>query len=205
MSQRTPVGLQIKALRTGNNMTLKQLSEQTGLSIGFLSQVERGMSSIAVDSLEKIAGVLEVPLATFFSGSPSENSDPVMHSFELQGVPVSDQIFQYALARDEKSFSILPRIFALMPFANFDVEELEMYSHTGEEFIYVLEGIVTLVVNSRQHTLYPGDSILIHSSEPHNWMNSTNKVARLLCINTPNPFLHPEPGHIMPQKRNEKD
>ena len=77
MSQRTPVGLQIKALRTGNNMTLKQLSEQTGLSIGFLSQVERGMSSIAVDSLEKIAGVLEVPLDTFFSGSTSVESNPV--------------------------------------------------------------------------------------------------------------------------------
>lgn len=198
MANNTPIGLQIKALRTGNNMTLKQLSEQTELSIGFLSQLERGMSSVAIDSLEKIAKALDVPLTSFFNESPRKNQDPVVHNFELQATPVSEQIFQYILSNDEMGFGLLPRIFTLMPFANFDADDLEMYSHDGEEFIYVLEGIVTLFVGTRQYTLYPGDSVQIHSTEPHNWMNSTNKVAKLLSINTPNPFCHPEPGHILP-------
>lgn len=198
MTHRTPIGLQIKALRTGNNMTLKNLSEQTDLSIGFLSQLERGMSSVAIDSLEKIAKALDVPLTSFFNEVPSKNHEPVVHSFELQATQVSEQIFQYILSKDELSFGLLPRIFSLMPFANFEADDLEMYSHGGEEFIYVLEGIVTLFMGNRQHTLYPGDSVQIHSTEPHNWMNSTNKVAKLLAINTPNPFQHPEPGHILP-------
>lgn len=46
-------------------MTLKQLSEKTNLSTGFLSQMERGMSSIAIDTLENIAGVLGVSLTSF--------------------------------------------------------------------------------------------------------------------------------------------
>lgn len=198
MANNTPIGLQIKTLRTGNNMTLKQLSEQTDLSIGFLSQLERGMSSVAIDSLEKIASALDVPLTSFFNEAPRKNQDPVVHNFELQATPVSEQIFQYILSNDEMGFNLLPRIFTLMPFANFDADDLEMYSHDGEEFIYILEGIVTLFIGTRQYTLYPGDSVQIHSTEPHNWMNSTNKVARLLSINTPNPFRHPEPGHILP-------
>ena len=70
MAASTPIGLQIKTIRTRNNMTLKQLSEQTDLSIGFLSQLERGMSSVAIDSLEKIAEALDVPLTSFFNEVP---------------------------------------------------------------------------------------------------------------------------------------
>ena len=198
MDENNTIGFKIKTLRTGQNLTLKQLSEQTELSIGFLSQLERGMSSVAIDSLEKIAKALDVPLTSFFSHSAAKDHDPIVHSFELQATPVSEQILQYTLSKDELNFEILPRIFTLMPFANFDADELEMYSHTGEEFIYVLEGIVTLFIGTRQYTLYPGDSTQINSTEPHNWMNSTNKIAKLLSINTPNPFRNLEPGHIMP-------
>ena len=64
MDTNTIIGLRIKALRTEKKYTLKYLSEQTGLSIGFLSQFERGLTSIAIDSLEKIAQVLEVELSS---------------------------------------------------------------------------------------------------------------------------------------------
>ena len=66
MNQNASIGEKIKALRTSQNLTLKQLSEKTNLSTGFLSQMERGMSSIAIDTLEKIAGVLGVSCPAFF-------------------------------------------------------------------------------------------------------------------------------------------
>ncbi|MBS5129832.1 MAG: cupin domain-containing protein, partial [Lachnospiraceae bacterium] len=59
-------------------------------------------------------------------------------------------------------------------------------------------GIVTIHVDGRQYILYPGDCIQIHSNEEHNWRNCTNRTARLLSVNVPNPFRHPEEGHIMP-------
>lgn len=199
MSQNIPIGEKIKMLRTAKNLTLKQLGEMTGLSTGFLSQMERGMSSIAIDTLEKIAGVLNVSLSSFFEDEASDgNADPVVHSFAHHNAQVSPQIIQSVLSHDVMSFEMLPRLFHLMPMANADEEALEMYSHSGEEFIYILEGIVTLQIDMRQYTLYPGDSIQIHSNEEHNWMNCTNKPAKLLTINVPNPFRHPEEGHIMP-------
>ncbi len=199
MNQNASIGEKIKALRTSQNMTLKQLSEKTNLSTGFLSQMERGMSSIAIDTLENIAGVLGVSLTSFFDEEPVKDiSDPVVHSFALPAVQVGPQIIQHILSHDVSSFDFLPRIFTLLPLANTAEENLEMYTHNGEEFIYILEGIATIQVGSSQYTLYPGDSIQIHSNESHNWMNHTNKVVRLLAVNVPNPFRHAESGHIMP-------
>lgn len=188
MSINIPIGSQIKTLRLKNNMTLKQLSEQTDLSTGFLSQLERGLSSVAIDSLDKIANALGVPLASFFNDDIVENQNSIVHSFEAQAIPVSEQIVQYILSNDKKHFNMLPRIYMLMPNSCANDNKLEMYSHTGEEFIYILEGVVTFFLAKQQNTLYPGDSIHIHSKEPHNWTNRTNLVAKLLCINTPNPF-----------------
>lgn len=55
MNTSTAIGAKVKSLRIGKEMTIKQLSEACGLSVGFLSQFERGISSIAIDSLETIA------------------------------------------------------------------------------------------------------------------------------------------------------
>ena len=166
MNQNASIGEKIKALRTSQNMTLKQLSEKTNLSTGFLSQMERGMSSIAIDTLENIAGVLGVSLTSFFDEEPVKDiSDPVVHSFALPAVQVGPQIIQHILSHDVSSFDFLPRIFTLLPLANTAEENLEMYTHNGEEFIYILEGIATIQVGSSQYTLYPGDSIQIHSNK----------------------------------------
>lgn len=187
MSQNTPIGEKIKSLRTSKNLTLKQLSEMTGLSTGFLSQMERGMSSIAIDTLEKIAEVLNVSLSGFFEGTDTFG-DPIVHSFDQKNTQISPEIIQSVLSHDIMAFDILPMLFHLMPFANANEETLEMYTHNGEEFIYVLEGIVTVFLGDNRYTLYPGDSVLIHSNERHNWMNCTNKAAKLLTVNVPNPF-----------------
>jgi Uncharacterized conserved protein, contains double-stranded beta-helix domain len=169
-------------------MTLKQMAEATGLSVGFLSQLERGMSSIAIDSLQTIAGVLGVPLRSFFDNEGAQTLDPVIHSFEMPTTEISSQIIQYVLSKSPEDFDFLPRIFQLMPFANSDEDKLEMYSHSGEEFIFVLEGVITMYIEDRQYTMYPGDSTQIQSNLSHNWMNRTNKVARILTVNTPNPL-----------------
>lgn len=191
MNRNVTIGANIKALRTAKKMTLKQLSEQSGLSIGFLSQLERDISTIAIDSLAKLADILGVELSSFFTTSPSPDRDQaVVHSFELRCDQVTPQIIQYILSHDVDDFESLPRLFHLMPFANTDLDKLDMYQHEGEEFIYVLEGILTVYVDNKEYVLNPGDSIQVHSNLPHNWMNPTNQIVKILTINTPNPFIH---------------
>ena len=186
MDHNQTIGARIKALRTEKHYTLKTLSDMTGLSVGFLSQTERGISTIAVDSLAKVAACLDAPLSTFFADQVQDTSDPVVHGFSAHRTMVGPQIIESVLSQNMMDFDFLPKYFQLMPFSDSDIPE--RYSHSGEEFIYVLTGIVTLWLEDRRHTLYPGDSIQIHSNQPHNWANYTNKAAELLSINYPNPF-----------------
>lgn len=194
MDYNTSIGARIKDLRTEQKLTLKQLSELSGLSAGFLSQLERGLSTIAIDSLSTLAEILNVSLSSFFQGNEETVTDPVVHSFNRPFNQVNPQIIQYILSHQAASFHVLPRIFQLLPMANAEMDKLEIYCHEGEEFIYVLEGIVTVLLADSQYTLYPGDSIQILSNVPHNWINYTNQTAKILTVNYPNPFLGSEDG-----------
>ena len=85
-----------------------------------------------------------------------------------------------------------------MPFSDTTSLTPELYTHMGDEFIYVISGIVTVWLDNRCYTLYPGDSMQIHSDQPHNWINNTNKVAELLSVNFPNPFKTGEQPTCVP-------
>lgn len=190
MDHNITIGAKVKAFRTAKKYTLKQLSEESGLSIGFLSQLERGLSSIAIDSLSKLADILGVSLSAFFDSAAEQEKSPVVRSFEPRCTQISPQIIQYLLTGNARDFHLLPRIFHMMPFANTSQDKLEMNQHEGEEFLYVLEGILTVYLDGSEYCLNPGDSIQIHSQVPHNWVNHTNRVVKILTINSPNPFLH---------------
>ena len=188
MNVNTAIGAKVKRRRTDKKMTLKQLGEQTGLSVGFLSQFERGLSSIALDSLEKIAKVLETPLSELFEEhNPSLYTDPVVHGIDLRFDGISDHIFQSSLRAPGQEFQMLPRLFTLLPLSGEETAP-EMYSHEGEEFVYVLEGVVTFFLEGKEYTLYAGDSIHIQSKKEHNWMNRTSRIAKILTVNMPNPL-----------------
>jgi len=188
MNQNAMIGAHIRSLRLAKKLTLKQLSDESGLSVGFLSQLERGMSSIAIDTLSSLARVLGTDLSSFFNVVHGPSPEPVTHGFDLKATPVSPQIIQYVLSNDPAGYALLPRLFLLMPQEEMEEEQIEMYAHEGEEFSYVLEGIITVYLDGARHTLYPGDSIQIRSNLPHNWVNLTNKTAKLLSVNIPNPL-----------------
>lgn len=180
------IGGKIKELRVSKNLTLKELSEKVQLSIGFLSQLERGLTNVAVDSLEKIAEALEVDLSYFFS-IPKSNNKSILRSYEQEIFQVvNSQFINYHLTNDLENKVMVPRLVQILP-SNTE-EDVTNYNHEGEEFVYVLEGILTLYLDNEKYELYPGDSIHINSTTPHNWANYTNKLVKLLAVNTPNHF-----------------
>lgn len=187
MDTNAVIGLRIKHLRNEKKYTLKYVSENTGLSIGFLSQLERGMTSIAIDSLDKIARLLGVELSSFFHMDSPAKGAHIMRRYEHKANVVNPEIIEYSLTHNIEEFDLLPRLVEVMP-AHQDESELELYTHDGEEFIYILEGILTLQIEEEAFLLYPGDSAHVHSNAKHNWKNETNQVVRFLTVHTPNPF-----------------
>lgn len=178
------IGMKIKQLRTEKEITLKELSMKSDLSIGFLSQLERGLTTIAVDSLEKLAEILGVHLTCFFD-YPRKEKGKVLRSYEQEILDIDEGGFiKYSLSSDLENKQLLPRLIEILPQKK--EEEIISYAHDGEEFVYVLEGILTVYIDGEMHEVYPGDSVHMDSNLTHNWANYTNKKVKLLAVNTPN-------------------
>lgn len=183
------IGQKIKIMRKAKNLTLKQLSEMTDLSSGFLSQFERGMTNIAIDSLNRIAVALGVPLDSLLKMQQLETDGiPAIRSYEREASQISPQIIQYMLNVHPENFSFLPRIFRLLPLPQ--KQTIELYSHEGQEFIYVLEGAVTLYIEDNATILYSGDSVHFDSGSRHNWANLSPLPAVILTVSSPNPLMN---------------
>jgi transcriptional regulator with XRE-family HTH domain len=178
------VGMKVKKLRTEKGITLKELSEESELSIGFLSQLERGLTTIAVDSLENLADILEVHLSYFFD-YPHKRKEIVLRSYEQEIMDVEEGGFiKYSLSTNLEDKQLVPRLVEILP--QKQEEEIVSYKHQGEEFAYVLEGILTVYIDGERHEVYPGDSLHMNSNITHNWANYTNKKVKVLSVNTPN-------------------
>lgn len=180
------IGERAKQLRLEKEITLKGLSEKTKLSVGYLSQFERGINTIAIDALAKIADVLEVDLTYFFPDNKKKTAIVLKkHERELLDV-IGENYIVTGLSSQSDSFQCYPRLIEILP--SMKKENLQVYAHEGEEFIYVLEGILTLYHEDQVYHLYPGDTAHYASSSQHNWANDTNMTVKVLCVSTPNPF-----------------
>ncbi|WP_027415135.1 helix-turn-helix domain-containing protein [Aneurinibacillus terranovensis] len=170
----------IKDLRKKNDMTLKDLSEKTGLSVSFLSQVERGSTSLAITSLKKIADAFKVPITEFFDNESNQNFIVKKESqkpFKIEGSSA-----EYTrLAGNFSSRALEPIIVSVSP----GLVEDNVFSHPGEEFYYVLEGAVIFNVDGKEYLVKAGDSLHFPSQLPHYWSNPLNQNSKILCVLTP--------------------
>ncbi|MBI0579486.1 helix-turn-helix transcriptional regulator [Neobacillus cucumis] len=170
----------IKQLRLEHDLTLKDLSEKTDLSVSFLSQIERGTSSLAITSLKKIADAFGVKMAYFFE-EPFNVNYAVKKSdqkpFKIQG-SASTYI---RLGGDFSERKIEPLIVKMQPFQ----KDTEFVQHPGEEFYYVLEGALILSIDGEEYFLREGESIHFPSTLPHMWENPLDKEVVLFSVVTP--------------------
>jgi transcriptional regulator with XRE-family HTH domain len=177
------IGEKINEIRTSRGMTLKDLGEKSNLSVSFLSQAERGLTSITINSLKKISAALNVDMNLFFN--PPKNPTPmVMRSYNQEVIRIDEsKLIYFNLGSDIPDRQLDPVIVTILP--EQCPEEVILGDHPGEEFVYVLEGICTILLGDKQYELYPGDSIHISSTTPHNWANFTNKLVKVLAVSTP--------------------
>lgn len=174
------INAKIKELRLARDLTLQGLADRCGLSVGFLSQVERGNSSLTITSLQRIAEGLDVPITMFFETTTNTNftvKASEQRPFSIEG---SDVVYT-RLAGNFPGRTFEPMIVELP--ANHRIENV--YSHPGEEFYHVLEGTVCMNVAGTDYLLREGDSIHFPSTVEHYWENPSGARTRLLCV------LHP--------------
>jgi len=167
-----PLGKKIRDLRQSRNMTLKDLSEETGFSISFISQLERGKSNATLESLKKISIALKISPSYFF-----EEHIPTDNSVEIERL-TKHNITYTSLSSSIPNPAFEPLLVHLKPGQN----EGNAFSHNGQEFLYVLSGELTVLVDNEEIVLSENQSIMFDSNKKHYWYNYTDQVVTFLCI-----------------------
>jgi len=177
------VGARVRSLRRERGLTIEQLAAATGLTKGFISQLERDRTSPSLSSIARICDALGVRLSHIFEREPApalvrRDERPVVDAY----FPTSNFLLS---SRDEPRLQVIESEVA--PGAGAGDE---LYSLPGEiEFVYVVEGTLEIVVGDETMTLGRGDSLTYELSKPHTWRNpSARDTLRVLWVAVPNPY-----------------
>nr|WP_316650660.1 cupin domain-containing protein [uncultured Gellertiella sp.] len=180
------VGRRVRALRLERNLSLNDLAARTGISIGALSQIERGLSSLRVKVIWPLAAALAVePSALIGDGGETGNDLYCVRSTSRRSLPVrSEGIAKWLLSPPASALSGM--LVTVEPGGG----TAEAYAHTGHEFGYVLAGEIELEIDGGTYQLKQGDSFAFKSTLMHAFKNLGPVKAEILWINTNKP---PEP------------
>ncbi|HET7295167.1 MAG TPA: XRE family transcriptional regulator [Vicinamibacteria bacterium] len=169
----------VRRLRTEQGMSLRTLARRTDFSPSFISQVENGVVSPSIASMEKISAALGVSLGEFFAAA-------------AQGEP--HLIVRAADRLRLTSAWSQGRIEALGPMSGTRQQPVVITLEAGgrtakhpaphdtEEFAYVLAGKPTLTLGPEEHALGPGDAVTIRARELRRWENRGSAQVRLLVV-----------------------
>src|SRR5258708_7714241 len=176
------VGRRLRALRLERKLSLADLASRTGISIGALSQIERGLSSLRVRGIWPLAAALDVdPSALIADGGDAGNDLYCVRGDRRKSIPVHlEGIAKELLSPPAAALTGL--MVTVEPGGG-----TEAYNHPGHEFGYVLSGEVELSIDAATYSLRQGDSFAFKSTLAHAFRNTGSERCVILWVNTTKP------------------
>ena len=182
---RRPIVLaKIREIRKSKGLTLEQLSQTSGLSVSQLSKIENGKARLTFDTALMLSGLLKVPVTAFLS---SPTSAPVARrSITRAGGGIVHNTpgmkFEVLCSDFREKRNVFWRVVVTAK----TVEEAGGWRHhPGEEFLFVLEGVLEIHTEHYEPVrLKPGDSILFDANMPHSYVSHGKRDAVVLMSNT---------------------
>lgn len=176
----TVIGDRLRELRRGRNLTLRRLSEMTGLSTALLSQIENGRTDPSVTSLRKLAAVFDADLASLFH-EPEAPDVHVSRPGERFRMAAPAGLITYERLTPGRGDLEMLRA----DLAPGDVSAETPWGHPSTEIAYVLTGEVEVTIGEGTHTVAAGESVTFDSRQPHRYANRTDAPAAVLIVVTP--------------------
>jgi len=179
------IGEKIRKLRKEERLTLQDLSDLSGLSKPLLSQIENAQVIPPIATLLKIAKGLKVGIHFFFEEEEDRQkfvllrSSTARSSRRRSGNDSPQAYLYHSLAPGLRKKSMEP---FLVEFEPGTWDDSLLYSHDGEEFIYLLQGELEFHYGTEVMALKPGDSIYYDSSEAHGYVSRGTEKAKAVAV-----------------------
>ncbi len=186
MSDQNSIGNKVRLIRESRKLSIEDVSERSNLSVKSIEGIENGNLIPGLTPLIKIARVLGTRLGTFMDDQ--ENVGPVVTKtkeekpvarFSDRSNAVSSDLDFYSLAQNKAGRHMDPFIIDIKPSSE---QDIKMSSHEGEEFIYVLSGLVEINYGKDVYTLNPGESIYYDSIVAHHVHTANKEKAKILAV-----------------------
>ncbi len=177
------IGENIKRLRILNELTQEELAQRCDLTKGFISKIERNITSPSISTLMDLLDALGTDIQKFFN----ENiQDKIVFTKEDIYESINEELLHKVswLIPNAQKNEMEPILLELSPKGISNMEE----PHKGEEFGYVLKGSITLYLGSKKIKVKKGESFYFKSNQLHYIENQTNKPATVLWVASPPSF-----------------
>ena len=177
------LGPMIRRTRKRGQLTLQQLADRSGLSVSYISQIERNLLTPTVGSLKRIATALDIPAGQlmFAEAGSTKSMVAVLRKGHRKHVGFPQSSISYELLTPD----LRRRVSALWLVANPGAEGGPALMHEGEDVVIVLQGQLSVDVAGTWHDLKAGDSIYFNSGLSHRWCNRRKQVAQAIWISSP--------------------
>jgi transcriptional regulator with XRE-family HTH domain len=177
------VGARLRTRRRERGLTIEQVAVATGLTKGFISQLERDTTTPSLSSLARICDALGVRMGDIFH-STAPDAVRLIRRGERPATDWNPNHFLLSPAQERR----LQAIESVIPPGG--GAGTDLYSFPGDvEFVYVLAGALELRVGDERYVLQEGDALTYPLREPHTWANaSADDPARVLWVAVPNPY-----------------
>jgi transcriptional regulator with XRE-family HTH domain len=175
------LGARLRALRRSNRLTLRQLADRAAITESFLSQVERGVASPSIATVQRIAHALGLSIAELFTERPTSS---LVRRSERNRIsyPGLRAVDEFLTSAPNGRLQVI--LSTIEPGGGTGEEP---YTHdSDEEVVIVLDGRLDVWVGAEHHVLHEGDALTLASRLPHRNTNRGDRPCRVLfCITPP--------------------
>jgi transcriptional regulator with XRE-family HTH domain len=181
------VAEKIRRIREGRDLTVERLAEYSGVDAGMIEKLEEGLLAPSLAPLLKISRAMGIRLGTLLDDAPQAGpivvtggrSEKVIRFSGYREPSADSSLDFFSLAADKKDRHMEPFVITVRPGERGD---LKLSDHEGEEFIYVLDGVIKVHYGKDVYRLEAGDSIYYDSVVPHYVRTAGADEARLLAV-----------------------
>jgi DNA-binding transcriptional MerR regulator/mannose-6-phosphate isomerase-like protein (cupin superfamily) len=174
------IGARLRQMRLRKGLSLARVAKAAGISVGFLSAIERSQMSASISTFRRLARFYKTNILDFFD--PAESNSRLVRPAGRKVLEAGPGVRMELLAWGNTVME--PHLFRIAPKAGSG----ESYTHEGEEFLLVMRGELHLALDGQEYCLKSGDSFYFESATPHRWRNPGRSETWVLWVNTPPTF-----------------